>query len=119
MNLLLMLLFVPVAALGWRIVASKSRWPRKAGAAAAAMLTLVGAAASENAPSETFLTTMRIINVRDAIAVLAASSGSLYLLWWASSHRGRAMYKTVSIVAAILGLVPIIGAVANAILYGR
>ncbi len=118
MNVMLMLLLVPVGLLFWRAVSSKGRLPRRLGAAAAAMLTLVGAAVGENAPSENFLKTMQLTDVRDAMALLAAASGSLYLLWW-STRRGRATNKTLSIIAAVIGLVPIVAAVANAAIYGE
>jgi hypothetical protein len=117
MNMMLILLLVPVALLFWRAVSSKSRLPRRLGAAAAAMLTLVGAAVGENAPSENFLKTMRLSDVRDAFALLAAASGSLYLLWW-STRGGRATNRTLSIIAAVIGLVPIIAAIANAVIFG-
>lgn len=100
--LFLLLFFVPAAALGWRVVVSKTRqlWIR-AGAAAAAMTTLVGA----------FVVFDEIVDFnprdwRSDLALLAASSGSIYLLAWSQRRRSNRKHRTMSIMAAIIGLVP-------------
>jgi hypothetical protein len=113
---MLIFLAVPVAALLWRVVYSRSRWPRRLGAAAAGMLTLVGAFVAEHTTAEG-IPVMRIVSVRDGIALLAAASGSIYLLLWGLRHRGRGRNKTLSILAAIIGFVPIVSAIAVAMLY--
>jgi len=117
MNVLLPLLLVPAATLGWRVIYSKSRLPRRAAGAAAAMLTLVGAFAAQPAPGENVITTMRLHDVRDGVALLAASAGSIYLLLWSMRQRGRARNKTISILAAVVGLVPVVASIFVATIY--
>lgn len=115
---LAMLLFVavPVAALLWRVIYSRSRWPRRIGAAAAGMLTLVGAFVAEHSSAEG-VPVLRLATVRDGIALAAVSAGSIYLLLWGLRHRGRGVNKTLSILAAIVGLVPVVASIAVAMLY--
>lgn len=108
----LIMLMVPVAVLGWRIVVTKSRTPwRRILAAAAAMVTTVGA----------FVIFDNIIafdfkDWRSDLALVASMSGSAYLLFWAQHHRGNRRHRTVSIIGAIIGLVPVAAAIASAIL---
>ena len=54
---------------------------------------------------------------RSDIGLAAASSGSLYLIAWSQRH-GNRRHRTVSIIGAIVGLVPIFAAIATAILFG-
>jgi hypothetical protein len=108
----LLLFMVPVVVLCWRVVVSKTRatW-RRAGAAGAAMVTAVGA----------FLVFDRLTNFafkdwRGDVALLAAMSGSAYLLAWSWHRRGNRRHRTVSIIGAIVGLVPVVGAIATNLL---
>ena len=117
MTLVTMIFFaVPVGTILWRVIYSRSRWPRRIGAAAAGMLTLVGAFVAERADSGG-VPVMRLVTMRDAVVLAAASAGSVYLLLWGLRHRGRGRNKTVSILAAIVGLVPVIAAIAVAVMY--
>lgn len=113
--LILILFLVPVAALGWRIIVTKSRsWPLKIGGAGAAMATLVGAVTiSDDVQTFTFK------DWRNDVALVAAISGSIYLLLWALRHRTNRRHRTVSVIAAIVGFVPFLTAVAMATLYGQ
>ena len=109
----LLLFLVPIAALCWRLVVSKTRaqWIR-VGAAGAAMMTAVGAF--------TVFQDLANFNFKDwraDVALVAAMSGSIYLLAWAQ-RRGNRRHRTVSIIAAIIGLVPVVGAVLTGLLYG-
>src|SRR3954451_17428979 len=109
----LLLFLVPVAALLWLALASHSRWPKRVGAITAAMVTVVGAVSMPPLiPDE--LATYEIGNVRQIAAIAAASAGSLYLLVWTQIHRGRGRNRTLASIAAIVGLVPILAAVAAA-----
>jgi hypothetical protein len=109
-----LLFLVPIAALMWLVVVSHSRWPKRIGAAAAAMVTAVGAVtAPPLVPSD--LTEYRIANVREAVALLAASTGSLYLLLWTRIHHGRGRNRTLATIAAIIGLVPVAAALVVAL----
>jgi hypothetical protein len=115
MNLVfLMLLVVPIAALIWRIVVSKTRqhWIR-VGAAGAAMLTAVGAFVIFETLSD-----FSFKDWRADIGLAAASTGSIYLLLWAQRHKSNRRHRTLSIIAAIIGLVPIAGAIATGLLFG-
>ena len=105
----LILFLVPVVALGWRVVVSKTRrqWLR-VGGAAAAMVTLVGAVVVYD--------DLQLFEFRDwraDIGLLAAMSGSVYLLLWSNRKRTNRRHRTISIIAAIVGFVPVIGAVAT------
>ena len=110
----LVLFLVPVAALGWRIVVSKTRaqWIR-VGAAGAAMMTAVGAFVVFDD-----LADFSFKDWRGDIALVASMTGSAYLLAWAQRSRGNRRHRTVSIIAAIVGLVPVVGAIATAYLFG-
>ena len=110
----LILFLVPPAVLGWRIVVSKTRtqWIR-VGAAAAAMATLVGA----------FVVFDQLMDFpfkdwRSDVALVASMSGSVYLLLWSQRKHSNRRHRTISIIAAIVGLVPIIGSVATTLMFG-
>ena len=109
----LVLLLVPIGVLCWRLIVSKTRahWIR-IGAAGAAMVTAVGAfVVYDN------LNDFKLKDWRADIALAASSVGSFYLLGWSQRH-GNRRHRTVSIIGAIVGLVPILAAIASAILFG-
>ena len=108
------LFLVPIAALVWRLVVSKTRaqWIR-VGAAGAAMVTAVGAFTIVGE-----LTDFNFKDWRSDIGLAAAACGSLYLLAWAQRHHSNRRHRTVSIIAAIIGLVPVAGAVLTGLLFG-
>lgn len=111
--LFLTLMLVPIGVLCWRLIISKTRahWIR-VGAAGAAMATAVGAfVVFDN------LADFRFKDWRADVALLAASSGSIYLIVWSQRH-GNRRHRTLSIIGAIVGLVPIFGAIATALLFG-
>jgi hypothetical protein len=110
------ILWVPAIVLLWRTIVSKQSWRVRVGAAAAAMLTVVGSVSMPRLDMFN-VAAYRLTSARDAIALLAATSGPVYLLLWARKHRGRGRSRTISIIAAIVGLVPIVAAVAVAIFY--
>jgi hypothetical protein len=112
--LFLPMLLVPVVALVWRMVVSKTRasWVR-IGAAVAATTSAVGA----------FMVNGKLIDFnfkdwREDVGLAAAASGSVYLLAWAQRPHGNRRHRTVSIIAAIIGLVPVGGAILTGILFG-
>ncbi len=109
----LVLMLVPIGVLCWRLIISKTRahWIR-VGAAAAAMITAVGAFVVYD-----HLADFKFRDWRSDIGLAAASSGSLYLIAWSQRH-GNRRHRTVSIIGAIVGLVPIFAAIATAILFG-
>jgi len=110
----LVLFVVPVAALFWLALVSHSRWSKRIGALAAAMATVVGAATMPPLiPDE--LSHYDISNVREAATLAAAATGSIYLLVWTHLHRGRGRNRTLASIAAIVGLVPILAAIAAAL----
>ena len=100
-----MLLWIPVAVLLWRMIVSKQKWPVRMGAAAAAMLTVVG---SVTAPSGT---SFRIQGAREWAALALCAAGPVYLFLWSRKHHGRKRSKTVSLIAAVIGAVPILAAI--------
>jgi hypothetical protein len=110
----LALFFVPIAALVWRLVVSKTRthWLR-IGAAGAAMTTAVGAFVVYDD-----LADFGFKDWRADIALLASMSGSIYLIAWAQRRHTNSRHRTLSIIAAIVGLVPVVGAVATTLLFG-
>ena len=112
--MIFLLLLVPVAALLWLALVSHSRWPMRLGALAAAAATLVGAATMPPLLPSDFAR-YDIGNVRDITAIVAATTGSLYLLVWFRLHRGRGRNRTLATIAAIIGLVPIVADVAAAL----
>src|SRR6476469_4154944 len=110
----LLLFLVPIAALLWRLVVSRTRahWIR-VGAAAAAMLTAVGA----------FMVFQDLAYFHfrgwlEDSARLASTAGSFYLLAW-SMRRGDRGHRTISVIAAIVGLVPVAGALLTGLLVGE
>ena len=109
----LVLMLVPIGVLCWRLIISKTRahWIR-VGAAGAAMITLVGAfVVYDN------LANFKFKDWRADIGLAAASLGSIYLIAWSQRH-GNRRHRTVSIIGAIVGLVPILAAIASALLFG-
>jgi hypothetical protein len=108
------LFFVPVAALVWRLVVSKTRshWLR-VGAAGAAMVTLVGAFVVYDDLAE-----FSFKDWRADVGLLASMAGSIYLIAWALRPHGNRRHRTVSIIAAIIGLVPVVGAVLTGLMFG-
>ena len=112
--LFLLIFLVPVAALGWRLVVSKTRSHAiRIGAAAAGMVTMVGAFVVYDK-----LMDFSFKDWRADIGLVAAASGSAYLLVWAQRPHSNRRHRTVSILAAIVGLVPIAGAILAGILFG-
>ncbi len=112
----MVILWVPVIVLLWRTIVSKQNWPVRIGAATAATLTAVG---SVTAPWVNFtdVSDYRVEGVRDWIALAACCVGPAYLYLWSRKHRGRGRSKTISIIAAIIGAVPIIAALTLYVLY--
>jgi 4-amino-4-deoxy-L-arabinose transferase-like glycosyltransferase len=114
MSIVFLILFlVPVGVLCWRIVVSKTRqqWIR-IGAAAAVMASLVGTfVVYDNIASYKFA------DKRADVALMAAIAASVYLLGWSLRKHGNRRHRTVSLIAAILGLVPVLGAVASAVVF--
>jgi len=110
----LALFFVPIAALVWRLVITKTRshWIR-VGAAGAAMVTAVGAFVVFDD-----LDDFSFKDWRADIALLASMTGSAYLLGWAQRSRGNRRHRTVSIIAAVVGLVPVAGAILTGLMFG-
>jgi len=109
----LIMFVVPDAALCWRVVVSKTRvqWIR-VGAAAAAMVTLVGAAVVCSDLGD-----FKFSDWRGDVGLVAATTGSIYLLAWSQRKHSNRRHRTVSIIAAIIGLVPVIGTVVTALLF--
>jgi hypothetical protein len=112
--LFLILFLVPVAALVWRLVVTKTRshWIR-VGAAGAAMVTAVGAFVVYDD-----LADFSFKDWRGDIGLIASMTGSAYLLAWAQRSRGNRRHRTLSIIAAIVGLVPVAGAILTGLLFG-
>ena len=109
----LALFLVPVAVLCWRLVVTRTRTRLlRIGAAAAAMVTLVGALVVYDD-----LYNFTFADWRSGAALVAASSGSLYLLGWSLRHRSNQRHRTISIIAAIVGLVPAVAAVATVLIF--
>ena len=110
----ILVFMVPVAALVWRLVVSKTRahWIR-IGAAAAAMVTTVGAF--------TVFDKLMDFNFKDwraDIGLAAAASGSVYLIAWGQRAHSNRRHRTLSLIAAIVGLVPVAGAILTGFLFG-
>jgi len=109
----LLLFLASAVVLCWRLIVTKSHSiALRAGAAAAATVTIVGAFVVF--PE---ITVFDFADWRSDVALAAAVSGSLYLLGWALLHSGNRRHRTISILAAVLGLVPLAGALASNILY--
>lgn len=111
----LLLFLIPVGVLGWRVVVSKTRqqWLR-VGGAAAAMVTLVGAVVVY--PS---LEDFDFKDWRADAGLVAAMIGSVYLIMWSQRKRTNRRHRTFSIVAAIVGFVPVIASLATTLLFKR
>ncbi len=110
----LVLFLVPAGVLGWRIVVSKTRRQSlRVGAAAAAMATLVGAFVVYDD-----LEDFHFRDWRADIGLLAAMSGSAYLLVWSQRKRSNRRHRTDSIIGAIIGFVPVVGALVTPLLFG-
>jgi hypothetical protein len=109
----LILFLIPAGVLGWRLIVTKSRtyWIR-VGAAAAAMTTVVGAFVVFGS-----LTDFDFKDWRADIALLAAMSGSVYLLAWSQRKHSNRRHRTISLIAAIIGFVPVFGTLATALLF--
>jgi len=111
----LALFIIPALALGWRIIVTKSKNNLlRVGGAGAAMITIVGAFVVYDD-----LDTFEFKDWRGDVALLAAISSSIYLLIWSLRHRTNQRYKTLSILAAIIGFVPFVAAVATTYLFGQ
>ena len=110
---LLPLFLVPAGALLWRLIVTKTRavWIR-VGAAAAAMMTLLGAFMLVGPIAD-----FNFRDWRSVFALVCAASGSVYLLLWSQRKHGNRRHRTVSIMAALIGLVPVIGAVLSGLLF--
>ena len=112
--LFLLLFLVPVVALCWRVVVSKTRssWLR-IGAAGTAMASTVGAFVVFDD-----LADFEFKDWRSDVGLVAAMAASLYLIAWSLFHPGNRRHRTASIIAAIIGLVPVIGTLASALIFG-
>ena len=111
----LLLFLIPAIVLGWRIIVTKSKnMALRTGGAAAAMITIVGAFVVYDD-----LDTFEFKDWRGDVALLAAIASSIYLLVWSLRHRTNQRYKTVSILAAIIGFVPFVAAIATTYLFGQ
>ena len=108
------LLWIPVAVLLWRMIVSKQKWPVRIGAAAAAMLTFVGSFTVRGEAGG-----FRIAGTREWIALALCAVGPAYLFLWSRKHHGRKHSKTVSLIAAIIGFVPILGAILITLYYAE
>ena len=108
------LFLVPAAVLCWRLVVSKTRkqWIR-VGAAAAVMMSVVGAAVVYDQMLD-----FNFADWRSDIGLVAALSASIYLLAWSLRSHGNRRHRTISIIAAIVGFVPLIGMIASTLLFG-
>ena len=108
----LLLFLIPAVVLCWRLVITKSRahWLR-VGAAAAVMVTVVGALVIFHS-----LTEFHFKDWRSDIGLAAATAGSLYLLLWSQRKHSNHRHRTISLVAAIVGLVPVAGTVLSTLL---
>ena len=111
----MLLLWIPVGALLWRMVVSKQRWPQRLGAAGAAMLTFVGSVTAQPGGTEGY----RIVGAREWTALVICAAGPTYLYLWSRKHRGRGKSRTLSIMAAIIGFVPIVAALVLAFVYAE
>ena len=114
-SIYLVLFIIPAVALGWRIIVTKSKNNLlRVGGAAAAMITIVGAFVVYDD-----LDTFEFKDWRGDVALHAAISSSIYLLIWSLRHRTNQRYKTLSILAAIIGFVPFVAAIATTYLFGQ
>lgn len=112
--LTLPLFLVPAGALLWRVVVSKSRsWMLRIGGAGAAMITIVGAVTVFGDMGD-----FEFKDWRNDVALAAALAASIYLLIWATRHRTNQRHRTISIIAAIVGLIPFVATVASTLMFG-
>jgi hypothetical protein len=112
-SIYLVMFLIPAVVLCWRVIVTKSRSRLlRIGGAAAAMITIVGAFIVYDDLQSFDFRDWRMI-----VALFAAVSGSLYLLFWARRHRTNQRYRTISILAAIIGFVPFIAAAATAVFF--
>ena len=108
----LLLFLIPAAVLCWRVVVTKTRthWLR-VGAAGAAMITAVGALLEYDN-----LADFQFKDWREDVGLAAAVSGSFYLLLWSQRKHSNRRHRTISLVAAIIGFVPLAGTVLTSLL---
>ena len=108
----LLMFLLPAAVLCWRLVVTKSRtyWLR-VGAAGAAMITIVGAIGVFHN-----LTDFHFKDWRDDVSLAAAMAGTLYLIAWSQRKHSNRRHATISLVAGIIGLVPVAGTILSALL---
>ena len=109
----LLMFLLPAGVLCWRLIVTKSRtiWLR-VGAAGAAMLTVVGAIGVFHD-----LTDFHFKDWRDDIALAAATAGTFYLIAWSQRKHSNRRHATISLVAGIVGLVPVAGTLISALLF--
>ena len=107
------LLWISVAVLLWRMVVSKQQWPVRLGAAAAAMLTFVGSITATGGNN------FEIQGSREWVALALCAAGPTYLFLWSLKHRGRKKSKTISLIAAVIGFVPILAALIITYIYAE
>jgi hypothetical protein len=100
------LLWIPAVVLLWRTIVSKQHWPVRMGAAAAAMLTLVGSFTVRGSEGG-----FQLDGTREWVALALCAAGPAYLFLWSRKHHGRRRSKTVSLLASIVGFVPILAAI--------
>jgi hypothetical protein len=99
------LLWISVAVLLWRTITSKQHWAVRLGGAAAAMLTFVGSITARGASG------FRIEGIREWIAIALCAAAPAYLFLWSRSRRGRKRPRTASLIAALIGFVPIVASI--------
>ena len=109
----LLMFLIPAAVLCWRVIVTKTRahWIR-VGAAGAAMITAVGAVLVFHS-----LTDFQFKDWRSDVGLAAAVSGSVYLLLWSQRKHSNRRHRTISVVAAIVGFVPLVGTVLSTLLF--
>jgi hypothetical protein len=110
----ILLLWVPVAILLWRMAVSKQGWPVRVGAATTAMLGFVGSLTAPPASGN-----FRIDGEREWAALAISAAAPAYLLLWSQLHGGRGSSRTISLIAVIVGLVPIAAALTLAVIYAE
>lgn len=108
----LLMFLIPAIVLCWRLVVTKSRthWLR-VGAAASAMMTAVGALLVFNT-----LADFQFKDWRSDVGLVAAMVGSVYLLLWSQRKHSNRRHRTISLVAAIIGFVPLAGTILTTLL---
>jgi hypothetical protein len=106
------LLWVPVAVLLWRTIVSKQHWALRFGAATAATLTLVGSLTIPPGPYP-------IAGSRGWLGIGLCAAAPAYLFLWSRRYRGRKNSRTGSLIASIVGFVPILAAIVFTIVYAE